>query len=607
MDRLGTTQLHLLARHRAAALDVLLPASAAYDGRARLRDTAAGRALLAQPAELLVSVAVSAAAAAVERRRLQNEQADGHEVVRFEAADAFPADVLGALRRRRLPFSPADVELLLDLGASTMDRERPFARSFETLSFAVAASERLLGREMASASLVAALERSGQAIESLGVAPRSDAGELRRRIRALTAAQAPGGLLDLLVVDPRDAWAEPAKEVLRAHSERWDGIQGFVALLARARNARPTAKWRHEAAGVAARYDRLPDLLRELLEPIDRIDLSSSGLPQPPAWLLAPDNEVLVKGAVWTTAEIEARWVVPLLGRLALRGAAPSPHPTVTTALSLPVASASLETLAAVGTPEATQELRTLLAEIRRRDLLRRIAAMVGEPMPETRARDERVRREKRRAVELRADPESQERQRLASAAVRRSLGPLLRDVGFARSSGRTFWRDLGDRVETVHCRAHGGGLTLAVGIWLPFVPRRAPVPLRHGQVRPAEHACDLRGNIHAWDGDLRAAGDAAVAWFEHWRPLATILRWLLVGSPSDELYGPGTRGSASRALLTGYVARQLGEDAVARRHLGLAATSLRAALDERRARDASEIPPDWGAWVERIEADAAG
>ena len=129
MDRLGATQLHLLARHRAAALDVLLPASAAYDGRARLRDTPAGRALLAQPAELLVSVAVSAAAAAVERRRLQNEQADAHEVVRFEAADAFPADVLGALRRRRLPFSPADVELLLDLGTSTMERERPFARS----------------------------------------------------------------------------------------------------------------------------------------------------------------------------------------------------------------------------------------------------------------------------------------------------------------------------------------------------------------------------------------------------------------------------------------------------------------------------------------------
>ena len=122
MDRLGATQLDLLARHRAAALDVLLVASAAYDGRARLRETPAGEALLARPAELLVSVAISAAAAAVERRRFQSEQADAQDVVRFETADAFPADVLGALRRRHLPFSPADVELLLDLGASTMDR-----------------------------------------------------------------------------------------------------------------------------------------------------------------------------------------------------------------------------------------------------------------------------------------------------------------------------------------------------------------------------------------------------------------------------------------------------------------------------------------------------
>ena len=94
-----------------------------------------------------------------------------------------------------------------------------------------------------------------------------------------------------------------------------------------------------------------------------------------------------------------------------------------------------------IGTPEATRELRTLLAEIRRRDLLRRIAAIVGKPPPETHARDDRIRREKRRAVQRRADPEPQERQRLATAAVRRDLAPLLRQSGFSDSAGRTFWR----------------------------------------------------------------------------------------------------------------------------------------------------------------------
>jgi hypothetical protein len=606
MERLRATQLDLLARHRARALDMLLPASAAYDGRSRLRETPEGKALLAQPPELLVSVAISAAAAAVERRRLQSVEADAREVVRFEAADAFPSEILAALQRRRLPFTRADVELILDLGTATMDHERPFARSFETVSFGVAAAAALLRTEVASASLLASLERAGQAIEALGPGPASGPADLRRRIRALTSAQLPGGLLDLLVVDPHDAWADQAKEILRNHAERWDGIQEVVVLLARARGVRPTTTWQRSAARLALQYEGLGDLLRSLLEPVLAIDLSSSGLPRPPAWLLAPDNEVLVKGAAWATAEIDEPWVVPLLGRLALRGAAPSPHATVTTALSLPVASAAVEALAAIGTPAARRELGTLLSEIRRRDLLKRIAAIVGEPGQETRARDERIRREKRRAVTRRADPEPQERQRLASAAVRRDLAPMLREAGFTTVVGRSFWRELPDRVETVHCKAHRGGMTLELGIWFGFVPRRSPVVEREGRPTPAAHAGDLQGNVHAWDDDLRAAGAAAEKWFARWRPLPAVLRWLLVGSPSDETFGPGMRGASGHALLTGYVARELGESAVARRHLEQAAAAYRALVEERRARGAGDVPSDLDAWVARLEADAA-
>ena len=605
MERLRAIQLDLLARHRARALDVLLPASATYDGRRRLRDTPEGKTLLAQPAELLVSVAVSAAAAAVERRRMQSVEADTHEVVRFDAADAFPSEILAALRRRRLPFARADIELILDLGTSTMDHERPFARSFETVAFGVAAAADHLRTQVASASLLASLERAGQAIDALGPGPSGGPADLRRRIRALTSAQLPPGLLDLLVVDPRDAWAEPAKETLREHAERWDGIQELVVLLARARGARPTRTWRRAASALTVQYDGLGELLRVLLEPVLVIDLSSSGLPRPPAWLLAPDNEVLVKGAAWATAELDEPWVVPLLGRLALRGAAPSPHATVTTSLSLPVASAAIEALAAIGTSAAERELGTLLSEIRRRDLLKRIAAIVGEPGQETRARDERIRREKRRAVTRRADSEPQERQRQAAVAVRRDLGPMLRDAGFTTAVGRTFWRALPDRVETVHCKAHRGGMTLELGIWFGFVPRRTPVVERAGTPTPAAHACDLQGNLHAWDDDLRAAGAAAEKWFSRWRPLPAVLRWLLVGSPSVETFGPGMRGAPGHALLTGYVARELGESAVARRHLERAAAAYRALADERRARGAVEAP-DLDEWVARLEADAA-
>ncbi len=353
VEGLRPSQVDLLARHRERALDVLLPAAAAYEGNVRLRDTAEGQALLAQPPDLLVSVAMSSAAAAVERRRLQQSRATAGEVVRLEAADAFPREVLHALRRRRLPFRPADVVLLLDLGTSTLKRDHVFEQSFETVSFAVSAATQLLRGPTDSGPLLGALDRSGLAIDALELPPTSEAGELRRRIQALLAANVPGGLLDLSVLDSRDAWAKEAEEVLRRHSESWDGVQRLVALFAHASGARPTAAWRREATAAAEHCESFGTLVEELLEPLLRIDLSTSGIPRPPGWLLAPGNEVIAKGAIWATTEIDEPWVVPLLGRLALRGAAPAPHAGVTTALSHKVASAAIEALAARGTPDA--------------------------------------------------------------------------------------------------------------------------------------------------------------------------------------------------------------------------------------------------------------
>ena len=197
--------------------------------------------------------------------------------------------------------------------------------------------------------------------------------------------------------------------------------------------------------------------------------------------------------------------------------------------------------------------------------------------------------------MKLRADPAPQERQRRATVAVRRSLAPLLRDAGFADSAGRTFWRVLDDRIETVHCRADSDGLTLAVGVWLSFMPRATPVTERGGRPRPAERACDLRGIVRVRDEDLEDAGGRALAWFDGWRSPSALLRWLLIGTQSPQAYAQGDRGSTSHALLTGYVARQAGEEAVARRQLGQAAAALRGSLD-------APLP----AWVAQVEADAA-
>ena len=600
MDILRTEQHELLRRHREAALDPLLLAAAAYTGTTPLRELPEGRLLLSEPRERLVSVAISAAAAAVERRRLQQEAADSHEHVRFEAADSFPNEVIDALKRRRLPFTADDVELLLDIGTSTMKPDRPLGRSFGALSLGVGAARRLLEREPGAPAVLGALGRAGAALDSLGL---SDAGGvLRRRISALVAGHAPGGLLDLSVFDGRDAWAEPAGDVLRRHAAVWPDTQQFVALLARATGTRPTKAWRRSSAQLAFTYDGYGDLVRGLLDPLLWIEIVPSGIPWPPVWLLAPGNETLARGAAWAAADVDEPWVVGLLGRLALRGAAASPQPKVTTAVCQAAASGAIEALAAIGGPAAQAELRMLLAEVRRRDLLKRIAALVGEAPDATLARDERVRKEKRRLVQLSADPEPKARQRAASTYVQRELAPMLRAAGFGDAAGRTYWRHLEDRVEVLHCRAHRDGLTLELGVWFRFVPRSYAVAERAGLVRPDDAHCDIRGRVQVWSQDLQAAGRESALWFARWRPLPVVLRWLREGVQSEEAYGWGAPGSPHHHLLTGYVAREVGDAELARGQLSLAAAYYRGELDEQ----GHEQTREWEAWVEALEADAA-
>jgi len=154
MDGLPTEQHELLRRHREAALDLVLVVASAYTGSTPLRDLPAGRALLREPPERLVPVAVSAAAAAVERRRFQQDAADSDRSYAFDSADSFPIEVLHALGRRRLPFAAEDVELLLDLGSTTMRPDRVLGRVLEIVLTALVllALPLALGSQPASAA-----------------------------------------------------------------------------------------------------------------------------------------------------------------------------------------------------------------------------------------------------------------------------------------------------------------------------------------------------------------------------------------------------------------------------------------------------------------------
>ena len=428
---------------------------------------------------------------------------------------------------------------------------------------------------------------------------------LRRRIQALLASNTPGGLLDLSLLDGRDGWAEPVADALRRHAQEWDDAQQLVALLAAATGTRPTNEWRRRSRVLASSYGGYGELLRGLLEPLLWIEPVSSGRPTATDLARRAGERDARRGAAWAAADVDEAWVVPLLGRLALRSAAPSPHPKVTTALCHPAASGAIEALAAIGGPDAHAELRRLLAEVRRRrDLVKRIAAVVGEPPEATLARDDRLRREKRRLLQLIADPEPKARQRAASAYVRSDLAPMLRAAGFDDSAGRTFWRRRDDRVEVLHCRARTSGLSLELGIWFGFVPRADLVPEHEGRLRPAKAHCDMRGRVQVSSDGLEAAGRASALWFARWRPLDAVLRALREGTQSEDAFGWGAPDSPQLRLLTGYVAREAGNVELARGQLALAAAYYRGELDEPDAE--RERTPEWKAWVEALEADAA-
>ena len=84
----------------------------------------------------------------------------------------------------------------------------------------------------------------------------------------------------------------------------------------------------------------------------------------------------------------------------------------------------------------------------------------------------------------------------------------------------------------------------------------------------------------------------------------AAVLRWLREGTQSEEAYGWGAPGSAHHRVLTGYVARAVGETEIARGQLSLAAAYYRAQLEERSTEHVAD--DEWEAWVDRLEADAA-
>ena len=87
-------------------------------------------------------------------------------------------------------------------------------------------------------------------------------------------------------------------------------------------------------------------------------------------------------------------------------------------------------------------------------------------------------------------------------------------------------------------------------------------------------------------------------------RPLDAVSRALREGTQSEDAFGWSAPDSPQLHLLTGYVAREAGNAELARGQLALAAAYYRGELDE--PDEERERTPEWKAWVEALEDDAA-
>ncbi|MCL4837768.1 MAG: DUF4304 domain-containing protein [Thermoanaerobaculia bacterium] len=184
---------------------------------------------------------------------------------------------------------------------------------------------------------------------------------------------------------------------------------------------------------------------------------------------------------------------------------------------------------------------------------------------------------------------------------IRRTIWPALKTHGFTQVSARTAWRHGDQKIDVVNFQSFNSynadvmGVTtfsfaVNLGAYLRYVPPQwPPTKIKDGVPYPAEYECQFRGGLnraisqpknahaHVWlvetDGrnlgwcvnDVLQKIPEALAWFERLESKNSVLR-ILLEQPEQmsSLWGFGNRPSPHRSYLLGYVAMQLGNDALA-------------------------------------------
>jgi hypothetical protein len=191
------------------------------------------------------------------------------------------------------------------------------------------------------------------------------------------------------------------------------------------------------------------------------------------------------------------------------------------------------------------------------------------------------------------------------SIEIRRTIGPILKEAGFVRSTSRTFWRHTVSRIELLNFQSFNSYLanllgcttysfSVNMGSYLVEIPpyrAAGRIKEKNGKLLPQEYECHFRGRLRrgfqqpellrsdiwfvdpeckyleAAVHDVRKAiiGDA-FPWYEKLRDSTRVFQILLTEpAEMDRLWGFGANPSPIRSYLAGYVALALGRRDIAK------------------------------------------
>ncbi|GAA2122281.1 hypothetical protein [Nocardioides bigeumensis] len=528
-----------LGEHRArvaASLDAL-HGFTGYS-TAHLKAWPGGAELLALDPDLLVSVALVTTAGL-----RAWPDAPGEYPAELAVDELLGRTVLGALRGRRLPWTPGDVALLLRASVAGFDQA--------AVKYALGVAKRFLQDRPGEPFVYDALVDVERVLVETPVHVYQ-VPELRQRARTLLAAQAPGQLIDLSTIAVADGWGAGARVTFEAAVAEDPALVALLPRLGEVRTVRPTATWTRAVASLVSGSAVAAMLLHDLLASLPTLDLTPARTAGPhddldwsaSTWLVTPGNAVLLRGAALATAYVDdpelVDSLIPLLGLLVLRGAAQHPERFVTLAQCAPLASGALEALIsrhATGDPRATEQLRLLSEELTRRDLLKRVHAALGTDPVAAGEQDVRVAEEKRRVQARQANPLPRRQRADLVRLVRAEVAPALREAGFENVRGMTFVRTLDRHQDAVVIGVDDGLADVRVGL------RRGPFPQEDApRVHELEETAILTGGAgHGalWDLGLGLAPDAAAAVRLREALVSRALPWLAVRATQP---APATR-----------------------------------------------------------------